>query len=58
MVLKKSIEITIKNTVKKVLKKNTKNAISKNVNKIQIHKPPLIKHKYSKFWQFHHGDEI
>ena len=58
MSFRRPISLALTNTLKKITpNKTTPNkTYTKTTDKIQ-HKN-ILKHKYSSFWRFHHGDEI
>jgi len=48
------------NINKGIKKKFTKKEVIKKVSNVKIpyESKPVLKHKYSSFWRFHHGDEL
>lgn len=57
--------MTFRRIIRLNLKKKFKKKLTKKENITKITKvitpyesKPILKHKYSSFWRFHHGDEL
>lgn len=62
MSFRRQIGLVINNSIKELTKKKPPHKSQyksppKNTDLI-IYNRPMLKHKYSEYWRFHHGDEI
>ena len=60
MTFRRHIVFGLTNTIKKIGTKQVKkktNTKSPSYGKV-VQNKPILKHKYSNFWRFHHGDEL
>ena len=58
MPFRKIIEIAINIKVKKIQGIISKTPQTTKIIQNKSNHTPILKHKYSNFWRFHHGDEL